>query len=69
MDVCMVFPSLCLIFVFFSQGIPLAAGTHMEREANMAGSLESPFDCCWYVHVPDGGNEYGWYAFLFSMMI
>jgi hypothetical protein len=63
------FPSLCLICFFFSHGIPLAAGTNTEREVNMAGSLEFPSDCCWHIHAPDGGDEYGWHALLFSMMI
>ena len=64
-----VFLLLYLICFFFSHGIPLAVGTNTEREVNMAGSLEFPFDCCWQVHAPDGGNEYDWHAFLFSMMI
>lgn len=49
---------------FFSHGIPLTLGTNMEREVNMAGTLEFPFDCCWDVHASDGGDEYGWHAFL-----
>jgi hypothetical protein len=62
-------PFIVFDLLFFSRGIPLAAGANMEREVNMAGSLEFPFHCCWHVHAPDGGDEYGWHAFLFFMMI
>lgn len=61
---------LLYLICFFPLTAYLSQLAQMGNERRIwSGSLEFPFDCCWQVHATDGGNEYGWRAFLFSMMI